>query len=379
MKRRIRLLGMSIKQFGGITLCVVLSVLILIFGNHDVSQIETSVGSVEAKYEAEDGDLDFGGIMPGKQDEQDASSINEISPTAIPNNYDETAGTEANPLLLEDECFYYSVVQGVATVSELKNATLEEMTIPNMIEQYPVEIIGEYLFQNCMSLKRINIPEGIKEIRWNAFENCEALEMVRFPMSLTKICECAFWNTGLTSVALPEHIRTIEDYAFYSCPRLTELTLSFTSSLDMIFDMTIVDTVTLMEGVTVIDEDAFSCAESLANINLPSTLTMIKPYAFWECTALESIVLPDNVASIGANAFENCYGLKEVKMPEGLLLLSEYAFYSCWALEELVLPAGITTIQDSAFDDCEQLTLIVTEGSVGEEYVLEHDLPYEVR
>jgi len=379
-----KIFGMKPYQIGGMTLCVVLSVLIFVFGKHDIPQEEGTVNRVDAKYEAMDGDLDYGNLLMG---EAESENTQQKIPTAVPTAtpaitapvYDRNAGTEEEPLWLEDAYFRYSVVRGVATVAELISEEEENMTIPSQIEVYPVEIIGEYLFQGRTSLKQVIIPEGIKEIRWNAFENCEALEQVQFPASLQKICECAFWNTGLTSVCLPEHIRTIEDYAFYSCEKLTELELSFTSNLDMIFDMAVVDTVSLLEGVTVIDEDAFSCAEALTQINLPSTLAMIKSYAFWECTALESIVLPDSVASIGANAFENCYALREVKMPEGLLLLSEYAFYSCWALEELVLPAGITTIQEGAFDDCEALVLIVTEGSVAEEYVIENDLLYEIR
>jgi len=384
MKKRTKIFGLKIEQIGGMTLCVVLSVLILIYGKHDAPADDATVGSVDAKYEAMDGDLDYGNLLMGDADaEPEKQNIPTGVPTATPAItapvYDENAGTEEEPLWLEDEYFRYSIVRGVATVAELVVGELETAVIPAKIEIYPVEIIGEYLFQNQSGLKQVTIPEGIKEIRWNAFENCEALETVQFPTSLTTICECAFWNTGLSAVVLPAHIRMIEDYAFYSCPQLTNLELSFTSNLDAIFDMSIVESVTLMEGVTVIDEDAFSCAEVLTQVNLPSTLAMIKSYAFWECTALESIVLPDSVASIGANAFENCYELKEVKMPEGLLLLSEYAFYSCWALEELVLPAGITTIQDGAFDDCEELVLIVTEGSVGEEYVIENDLLYEIR
>ena len=375
---------MKIKQIAGMALCVVLSALILIYGKHDTPLEEAAEGNVDAKYEAMDGDLDYGNLLAGDVNaEVEKQKVPTGVPTATPTItepvYAENAGTEDEPLWLEDACFRYSVVQGRATVTELIVSEPEAAVIPDKIEIYPVEIIGEYLFQNQSKLKSVEIPEGIKEIRWNAFENCEALETVQFPTSLTTICECAFWNTGLTSVVLPDSIRVIEDYAFYSCMQLTNLTLSFTSNLDVIFDMTVVTTVTLMEGVTVIAESAFDGAEALNSITLPSTLAMIKPYAFWECAALESIILPDGVASIGANAFENCYALRNVTMPEGLMLLSEYAFCSCWSLEELVLPAGITTIQDGAFDDCEQLVLIVSEGSVGEEYVIENDLLYEIR
>ena len=344
-----------------------------------------SNASGRSRYEAVDGDLDFGaGIPEGDKFAEIApgdatEGVPAVTPSVTPSGTDENAGTEEVPLVLEDAQFRYTVVEGIATVSEVIAAGLEEAVIPQSIEGYPVEVIGEYLFQNYSSLKHVKIPEGIKEIRWNAFENCTALEAVQFPASLHTICECAFWNTGLTTVHIPDTVRVLEDYAFFSCEKLTSLSLATTANLADVFDMALVEEITLAEGVSVIEEEAFGGAEMLKEVTLPSTLTMIKPYAFWECTSLEMLELPDGVASIGANAFENCYALQEVKMPEGLLLLSEYAFYSCWSLEQLELPAGITTIQDSAFEDCEQLVLIVTAGSVGEEYVIENDLLYEVR
>ena len=383
--RKKSFLGLQIKQIIGMLLCVAISVSVLCFGTHDVNIEDKSVLRVEAQYEAQDGDLDFGeGLADGDKIAEnipDGTENNELSvtPSITPGVTDKNPGTEEEPLILEDEQFRYNVVEGVATVSEVLCAELEEAVIPQSIGGYPVEIIGEYLFQNYSPLKRLKIPEGIKEIRWNAFENCTALEAVQFPASLHTICECAFWNTGLTTVHIPDTVRVLEDYAFFSCEKLTSLSLATTANLADVFDMALVEEITLAEGVSVIEEEAFGGAEALRKVTLPSTLTMIKPYAFWECTSLETLEIPDGVASIGANAFENCYALQEVKMPAGLLLLSEYAFYSCWSLEQLELPAGITTIQDSAFEDCEQLVLLVTAGSVGEEYVIENDLLYEVQ
>ena len=361
-------------------LCVVISCLVLAFGKHD-TEIAPEL-TVDTAWESWDGDLNFDNGTdpsgePGQEFADGNKTVNGAGPTGV--ETDTTAGTEDAPLILQDELFQYQVVAGIAMVTECIADKVEEAVIPQEIEGYPVEIIGEYLFQDCSTLKHVDIPEGITEIRWNAFENCVALESVEIPSSVHTIRECAFWNTGLASIVVPETVRVLEDYAFFGCENLTELTLATTSNLWDIFDMSVVTTVTLSEGVAVIDEDAFSGAESLTTVNLPSTLAMIKAYAFWECTSLESIELPDSVVSIGANAFENCYALREVKMPAGLLLLSEYAFYSCWALEEIVIPDGITTIQDSVFDDCENLVLIVSAGSTGEEYAIENDLWYEIR
>lgn len=377
-KKKFQLFGMSVKQIGGVTLCVILSVLIFIFGEHDTDVDAGATFCVDASWESVDGDLDFGelGAMSG---EAGRIEKDELVPTKEPEAPLMNAGTEEEPLILNDEYFRYLVIEGKATVSEVLVEGLEEAVIPAKIEGFPVESLGEYLFQDYSSLRRISLPEGLKEIRWNVFENCTSLEAVEFPATLTTIMECAFWNSGLKTVTLPATIRTIEDYAFVACEGLTELRISDTSRLDMIFDLPIVERIEVMEGVSAIDEEAFAGAESLVEVKLPSTLSMIKQYAFYDCGMLEYLELPDSVVSIGANAFENCYSLKEVKLPEGLLLLSEFAFYSCWELEELILPDGITTIQDYAFEDCEKLVLLVTSGSIGEEYAINNDYLYEIK
>ena len=377
-----------VKYFGGMALCVILSVLILVFGTHDTDDIEDA-GKVDASYEMQDGDLDFGQT-------EDASQIKQATPTLVPTatptpgeehqgqeeqeDGPKGSGTADDPLLLADESFSYQVVDGKATVSEVLNTDAEELVVPARIEGYPVTVIGEYLCQGLSKLKKVMLPEGLLEIGAYAFENCVALEDIAFPMTLTTIRDSAFFScNSLTSIALPEKTKTIEDYAFFACDNLTELSLFQTSGLDMIFDMSIVTKVTIGEGASFIAESAFEYCEALTEVKLPSTLTSIKAYAFYGCTALERLTLPEGLVSISENVFENCTALREINLPESLMLISEYAFCSCEALETLVLPDEITSIGDGAFDGCENLVLLVKTESVGEEYAIENDFLYEVK
>lgn len=67
----------------------------------------------------------------------------------------------------------------------------------------------------------IVIPDGTYGISRRAFEGKENLESVRFPEGLTQIRENAFWDTGLREVAFPESVKTISEGAFENCPNLT--------------------------------------------------------------------------------------------------------------------------------------------------------------
>lgn len=356
-----------VKYFGGMALCVILSVLILVFGTHDVEK-------------------DAGQMPDGTEVQPTPTAVPTATPSPVPApatdgktvDIIQGDGTEANPLLLTDDCFVYSVADGTATVTELLNPEAEELVIPATISGYPVTVIGEYLCQDMGALKKISLPEGLKEIEGYAFENCVALEEIQFPSSLTTIRDSAFFScNSLTSVTFPKNTKIIEDYSFYACDNLTELSLYQTSGLDQIFDMSIVTKVTVGEGASYIAESAFEYCEELTEVSLPSTLTSIKAYAFYGCTSLEQLALPDGVASIGENAFENCISLHDINLPGGLMLLSEYAFCGCEALTYLSIPDEIASIGDGVFDGCENLVLAVGTETVGETYAITNDLLYE--
>ena len=359
-------------------LCIVLSVCIFVFGEHDSRLEADATLTVPASAELEDGDLNFG--TAGSWQEATKGTPTPV-PTATPGIVPPNgAGTESDPLILEDAQFVYAVVDGRATVTQVLNTSAEELTVPAAIQGYPVTVIGEYLCQDMSGLKAISLPEGLEEISYNAFDSCVALEEIQLPSTLTTVRDSAFFScNSLTAISLPEKLTTLEDYAFYGCDNLTELSLYRTSGIDMVFDLEIVTKVTVMEGVTDIAESAFEYCTNLTEISLPSSLSTIRAYAFYECTSLESITIPKNVVSIGEDAFEGCVALREVVLPEGLLLLSEYAFYGCEMLESLTLPDGITSIGDSAFEGCENLILYVGAESLGEEYAIENDMLYEVK
>ena len=80
-------------------------------------------------------------------------------------------------------------------------------------------------------------------------------------------------------------------YAFYECSSLTSITLP--------------------EGLTLIDEYSFRGCSSLASVTFPESLTTIVASAFAECSSLTSITIPANVTKIGYGAFMGCSSLTD--------------------------------------------------------------------
>lgn len=111
--------------------------------------------------------------------------------------------------------------------------------------------------------------------------------------------------------------------------------------------------------VTIISDGAFSYAEGVTAVTLPSTLKTIGASAFEGCLSVEKIVIPDSVKSIGSNAFASCISLKDVTIGKGIDEISSGMFEGCSELKDVVLPENIKSIGDYAFSCCDSLETIV--------------------
>jgi hypothetical protein len=162
-----------------------------------------------------------------------------------------------------------------------------------------------------------------------------------------------YFVTGtFDSVEIPATVKSIGVQAFRGS--LTTVTFSGDSQLETIGD------------------SAFSNCDSLTTmgsidgvITIPSHVTKIGDYAFYDCAAITSVVLNDELAEIGDYAFNNCNNLVSVQFgtSSSLSTLGSGAFQGCYALTEISIPAGVTEIADLTFSGCSGLTS-VTMGSL---------------
>lgn len=85
---------------------------------------------------------------------------------------------------------------------------------------------------------------------------------------------------------------------------------------------------------------------------VPSTVTEISYGAFCYNTVLQKVVLPTNLSIIGGYAFYNCSNLTDVNIPSSLKQIGTYAFANCklnFADATFVLPSSLTSIGSYAF------------------------------
>ena len=105
----------------------------------------------------------------------------------------------------------------------------ERIILPEGIKEIPYNA-----FSQCPLLKEIQIPDTVTKIGKYAFEKCESLSDLRLPSNLNIIDSSAFTGcSSLTEVQLPDSVTRINSSAFSSCKNLT-LSVSEQSQLDFI-------------------------------------------------------------------------------------------------------------------------------------------------
>ena len=157
--------------------------------------------------------------------------------------------------------------------------------------------------------------------------------------SVTTIGESAFKGSAVTSVSMPEGITSIDYNAFSGCQNL--------------------ETVALPESLTIFGFRAFESCKLLKTIKIPSGVTAIPGSCFSECSSLESVIIPEGVTTIGEYAFYSCELLKTIKIPSKVTAIPGSCFCGCSSLESVTIPEGVTTIGEYAFFGCnhKELTL----------------------
>lgn len=87
-----------------------------------------------------------------------------------------------------------------------------------------VKSIGEDAFCWCVSLKEIDIPEGVEILDGAAFSYCEMLERVHLPSTIKALGDRCFYScTSLKEINLPEGLQKLGAYTFGHCTSLTAL------------------------------------------------------------------------------------------------------------------------------------------------------------
>ena len=212
---------------------------------------------------------------------------------------------------------------------------------------------------------------GSGEIGRLAFADREDIKKVVIQKNITGIGEAAFGNSSLTSITIPDGVTSIEDDAFEFCISLTSITIpdSVTSIGNGVFcDCGALKKIKVATGNPVYDSrnNCNAIIETATNSLLYGCQSTIIPNsvasigrAFVGCRSLTSIAIPNSVTSIEKGTFSECYSLKSVVIPNSVTSIGNSAFRYCKRLTSITIPNSVTSIGASAFEGCSSLKKII--------------------
>ena len=249
-----------------------------------------------------------------------------------------------------------------------------------------VTSVPKYTFANCWNVNTVDNKGGI-----NQWCNFDFSGLYTSPFSSTMkgmasgepVYTVLFDGEELSGdVTISNDITKIPAHAFqYGCTKVTALTLpaGITEIEDGAFKgLTSLKTINLTQGDSyykVIDNVLYNnditkilCFPQMieGDYTMPSTISEIGDYQFYNCQNLTGVTLSDKLKSISKLAFANCAKIQSITIPASVETIDQGAFYNCAALANVVMDSQskLTTINDSAFAYCSKLTTISIPASV---------------
>ncbi len=274
-------------------------------------------------------------------------------------------------------------VTAVANSAFTNNTKITSITFPNT-----VTTIGNNAFSGCSNLTSITFGTGLTSIEPWIFDNCPSLsslnvaegntaysslngvlynkdytELMKYPVgksdnsfsvpnTVIAIADEAFMESKLSSIILPESLKTIGDWAFGNCSNLSSISIprnvtdistkAFNLCTGLInFQVAEENTAySVLDGVlynknktTIVRYPPNKANDSFL---IPTTVTEVAGYAFRDCQQLPSVFVSGNVTSIGHGAFA-WNKIKSITLSKSVNYIDIYAFSDCPDLTELTV------------------------------------------
>lgn len=278
--------------------------------------------------------------------------------------------------------------------------------------------LNDGTFAKCASLASITyegaaaelgnvISNNVKVVGTYMFENCVSLETVKLPDGLTAISHSMFRGSGIKTITIPAKVTKIGANAsasmvFQDATNLEEVIFQDASKVTLIgsgaFKNTAIKSIDI-SGATTLGSNVFYDCKNLTDVKLNDKLTETPTGLFQNCTSLTGVKmkedgtvdydengdyqytlnLPSKLIYLGNSAFKGS-GLIAIKLPEGVKALCASAsvakkftysnynvsadqFSGCTNLQSVIFASAPGLIGKNAFLDCASLTEILAPDS----------------
>lgn len=231
-----------------------------------------------------------------------------------------------------------------------------EFRIANIMDTSQLnEGSGNYLFINMKSLHTIKLPNSLEKMGSDLFVGCDSLTSVTLPKSLKSHKYFSFpTDDNLTSILIDD------SNPYYSSDGFA---LFDKYKTKMLFAVKTLREYAIPSSVSEISDNAFYNCRHLKTLVLPLRLKSVNAYHFLSCDSLYSISIDEKnpyLCSDGSVLYNKdkselvfiCHTVRKISIPSSVTKIGDYAFYNRTDLTSIELPSGVTKIGDKAFDSC---------------------------
>ena len=210
---------------------------------------------------------------------------------------------------------------------------------------------------NYYGVTNVNIPETVK---YNGKT-----------YTVTGIDAYTFNYTGIQSIKFPKTINRIGTHAFHGCQLKTMYINDLAAWCNIDYEYTPSDIYAMSCCPTDnnFDVEIYVNGKLATDIVIPSSVTELKPCAFYHWNSMKSITINKNLKKIGSNAFTWCNDLTAVKIPDietwcGIefdsnpLATAKHLYIGDQEVKNLVIPESVTELSDGIFKNCESLETV---------------------
>ena len=233
------------------------------------------------------------------------------------------------------------------------NAPFACSTLSKVVFGKKVTSVPKYTFFRCYNINAVDVKGGFDQ--WIKFGFSEPYSSPFSSIGAEVLPSVTFNGAPLSgAVVIPDGITNIPWYALqYGCSAVTSLTIP--------------------AGVETIDDGAFKGLDHLNTINLASENTnfVLEDNVLYAKKKAKILLfpqlregeytMPSTITEVGDYQFYNCKNLTGITLSSNLKTIGSYAFSGCSQIKSISIPATVETIKNNAFDGCAALTDLVFE------------------
>ena len=270
-----------------------------------------------------------------------------------------------------------------SNIKRIEKRAFSESGLQKVCLPQNIECIIEGAFSRCKTLSSVKWNCKCDVIPTFCFYKCRNLTQFDFS-KIKKVEKCAFSESGLQKVCLPQNIECISGwtfskckelrsvewnckcdvipvFCFLRCSNLTQFDFSNIKRIDRAaFYESGLKEVCLPENIECIIEGAFCRCKTLSSVKWNCKCNVISVDCFAGCSNLTQFDF-SNIKRIGAHAFENS-GLTSVRLSKETAV-DQSGFACCNDLEKIEWLSG-RSIEGDIFEECQNIKEIIISDNV---------------